>query len=91
MKGFEQLDRQTAEPAAEEILSLTEYEEMQIKEALSRENKELARRKLGHSPSDEEAVMFYADKGGPEEFRKRYGHLLQGRHESRKKKGSWAA
>lgn len=64
-------------------LPLREYLELEKEEMLSAENKWFAGEKLGHSPTDQEAEMYYVENGGPEGFAER--HLLKARIEEEKK------
>lgn len=48
------------------------YNENQIKDALSPENKWYAGEQLGHSPNDDEAMDYWLSHGGPEHFAQKH-------------------
>ncbi len=45
---------------------------LQIEEALGPENRWYAGEKLGRSPTESEAILYYIENGGAESFSKRY-------------------
>ena len=65
-------------------IPLREYLELEKEEMLSPENRWFAGEKLGHSPTDQEAEMYYIQNGGAEGFAKRY--LLKDRMNKEKEK-----
>jgi hypothetical protein len=62
-----------------QTLSLKEYLDLQKQEILGPLNMWLAGEKLGHTPTHQEAALFYEESGGAADFAKR--HALQGRDE----------
>ncbi|MFA6364978.1 MAG: hypothetical protein WCW78_01110 [Candidatus Paceibacterota bacterium] len=68
-----------SDSAHEEPLPLKKYLDLQKEEMLSNENKWFAGEKLGHSPTNKEAEMYYVEHGGAEGFAKK--HILKARIE----------
>lgn len=54
------------------VLSRLDYITLQIKEACGSENKWFAGEVLGRSPTDQEALEHYCDKGGARSFSEIY-------------------
>jgi hypothetical protein len=54
------------------VLSFREYLRLQINLALGPENRWYAGEKIGHSPTDEEAIKHFAEAGGSENFAEHY-------------------
>lgn len=55
----------------DESLSSKDYKAAQLREALADDNRYYAGLKLGHQPSAEEAVLYYINNGGADDFRHR--------------------
>ncbi len=72
-------EKMPIDDSRESLLTLEEYENMQIEEALGSTNMWLAGKELKHKPTEDEAVMYYCEYGGADDFRRRYGHRLKGR------------
>lgn len=68
---FESQEAQTKNPMSRE--EMMEFLQKQTEEALkSPENAWFAGEKLGHSPSPNEAIMYFIQNGGAENFRRRW-------------------
>ncbi len=53
--------------------NLSDWNKEQHKEMLGEDNRNYARRALGHEPTDEELVWHYINNGGAKDFSKRHG------------------
>ena len=54
------------------VLSQREYLRLQVKFALEPENRWYAGEKIGHSPTDEEAMRYFIEGGGSKDFAEHY-------------------
>lgn len=63
-------------PTDEQILNHQEYMCLQRKEMLGEINKYFAYVKMKRPVSDSEAIMYYIENGGAEDFFKRFGYLI---------------
>ncbi len=73
MSNFEQgilgsTAKEEKEVAFDSTMSLEEYMKVQKNEALSDPNMYFAGLELERKPSEEEAIMYYMQHGGPEDF-----------------------
>lgn len=59
------------------ILSLCEYFEVEKEEIFGADNMYYTAKKLGRSPTPQEAIMHYIESGGAERFAEKY--ILRGR------------
>lgn len=63
-------------PTKDEISNHQEYMCLQRREMLGEVNKYFAFMKMHRPVSDSEAIMYYIENGGAEDFFKRYGYLI---------------
>jgi hypothetical protein len=54
------------------VLSFREYLQLQVRLALEPENRWYAGEKIGHSPTDEEAIRYFTEAGGSRDFAEHY-------------------
>jgi len=54
------------------VLSRQEYLQLQVKYGLGPENRWYAGEKIGHSPTDEEAMRYFIKEGGSKNFSEHY-------------------